>query len=157
VLHIPVDRPEKQWPLRHFAELSDLLLADGRFETLFTFGPGQQAVADEAAALARRAPVVSPVLSSLKHFAALMQHAALFFGGDTGPMHIANAMDVPTVVVFGGTDPAKHAPMRPPFEVLFAGAEPFPARVSLAQAQQWLEAVTPDQAYDACVRTALAR
>lgn len=155
VLHIPVERPEKQWPLRHFAELSDLLLADGRFEVIFTHGPGQLGIAEEAAALARRTPVVAPVLSSLKHLAALLQRAALFFGGDTGPAHIANALDVPTVVVFGGTDPAKHAPMRSPFEVLFAGVEPFPAKVTLPQAQQWLEAVTPEQAYDTCVRTAV--
>jgi heptosyltransferase-1 len=157
VLHVPVERPEKQWPLEHFAALSDMLLADGRFDVLFTCGPGQEAIAEECAALCRRAPVMAPVLTSLKHFAALMQHTALFFGCDTGPMHIASAMDVPTVVVFGGTDPAKHAPMRPPFEVLYAGAEPFPAKVSLSQAQQWLEAVTPEQAYDACVRVSLGR
>lgn len=152
VIHAPVERPEKQWPLEHFAALSDLLLADGRFDVLLTYGPGQQGVAEEVAGLAKRGPRVAPALPSLKHFAALMQSACLFFGGDTGPMHIASAMDVPTVVVFGGTDPAKHAPMRPPFKVLYLGPDPFPAKLSLVKAQELMRAVTPEMAYDACVK-----
>ncbi len=152
VLHVPVERPEKQWPLQHFAHLSDLLMADGRFEVLLTYGPGQQDIAEEAAALSKRLPRVAPNLPTLKHFAALMPHACVFFGGDTGPMHIASAMDVPTVVVFGGTDPEKHAPMRKPFAVLYAGPDPFPTKMPLAKAQQLLEAITPEQAYDACVK-----
>jgi len=67
-------------------------------------------------------------------------------------MHIASAMDVPTVVVFGGTDPAKHAPMRPPFKVLYLGPDPFPAKMSLVKAQELMRAVTPEMAYDACVK-----
>jgi len=157
VVHAPVERPEKQWPLAHFAGLCDRLLADGRSDVLLTWGPGQQQIAEEGASLARREPRVAPQLPSLKHFAALMQHARLFFGGDTGPMHIASAMDAPVVVVFGGTDPAKHNPLRPPFEVLYAGSPQFPAKISLAQAAAWLEAVTPDMAYDACVRLAHGR
>jgi len=152
LLHVPVDRPEKQWPLEHFAELADLLLADGRLEVVLTYGPGQKAMALEVQRLSRRAPVVVPDLPDLKHFAALVQRAALFFGGDTGPMHIASAMDVPVAVVFGGTDPARHAPMRRPFEVLSRIPEPFPKNMPLEEAERYLEAVTPEQAYDACIR-----
>ncbi len=157
VVHAPVERPEKQWPLEHFARLCDQLLADGRYDVLLTWGPGQQEVAETVAQLARREPRVAPLLPSLKHFAALMQHARLFFGGDTGPMHLASAMDVPVAVVFGGTDPAKHSPLRQPFEVLYAGTQPFPAKVALARAEEWMAAVTPEMAYDACVRLAHGR
>ncbi|MBI1320732.1 MAG: hypothetical protein GC168_17545 [Candidatus Hydrogenedens sp.] len=152
VVHAPVDRPEKQWPLEHYAALCDMLMADGRLEVVLTHGPGQQAVAEQVQAMARRHPFIVPELPDLKHFAALVQRAALFFGGDTGPMHIASAMDVPVVTVFGGTDPAKHAPLRKPYEVLYAGPNPFPKNVSLTEAELYLSAVLPEQAYDACVR-----
>lgn len=46
-LHAPVERAEKQWPLRNFAGVANLLLADGRFEVLLTWGPGQFEVVEE--------------------------------------------------------------------------------------------------------------
>jgi ADP-heptose:LPS heptosyltransferase len=114
-------------------------------------------VAETVQRLARRFPMIVPELPDLKHFAALVQRAAIFFGGDTGPMHIASALDVPVAVVFGGTDPAKHAPLRKPNEVLYAGPNPFPKNVTLEEAQLYLSAITPENAYDACVRLLHAR
>jgi heptosyltransferase-1 len=152
LIHAPVERPEKQWPLGHYAQLCDMLAADGRFEVLLTWGPGQLEVAQEVMRLSKRKPLIAPETPDLKHFAALAARAGLFFGGDTGPMHIASAMGVPVAVVFGGTDPAKHAPLRKPSEVLYAGPEPFPKDVTLSEAQQYLAAVLPEAAYDACLR-----
>lgn len=156
LVHAPVERPEKQWPLEHFAELCDRLAADGRFDVLLTWGPGQQHIANEVHQLSKRKPLVAPETPDLKHFAALAARAGLFVGGDTGPMHIASAMGTPVVVIFGGTDPAKHAPLRQPSQVLFAGPEPFPKDVSLGEAETYLRAVLPEQAYDACLRAAFS-
>jgi lipopolysaccharide heptosyltransferase I len=152
LVHAPVDRPEKQWPLRHFAEVCDMIEADGRLEVVLTWGPGQRHVVEEVASYMRREATISPELPDLKHFAYLAQRAKLFFGGDTGPMHIASAMDCPVVVVFGGTDPAKHGPMRKPHEILYAGPESGPNPKDLEKAQEYLAAIDAEQAYDACVR-----
>jgi heptosyltransferase-1 len=152
-VHAPVDREEKQWPLRYFAELCDLLLADGRFEVLLTYGPGQIATAQQVAAKTRRSPLVAPETPDLKHYAALIQRADLYFGCDTGPMHIACAVGTPIVAVFGGTDPAKHAPWRRPYEVLYrdddGGATGQPNKSTAAQR---LARITPEEAYEACLR-----
>ena len=148
VMHAPVDRPEKQWPLENFAALADLLLADGRFEVLLTWGPGQFHVVERVLARARRAPIVAPETPDLKHLAWLLHQADLYFGGDTGPMHIASAMDTPVVAVFGGTDPAKHAPYRPFHRVLYHEAQGEQERLS---ADERLRHITPEMAYDACV------
>jgi len=154
LLHAPVERPEKQWPLEHFAALADMLLADGRFEVMLTWGPGQLAVAEAVQEKSRRKPALAPETPDLKHFAALAQCASVFLGGDTGPMHIASAVGVPVVAIFGGTDPAKHAPMRPPCETLYAGPANPPNPIPLKQAQEYLSRITPEMAYDACVRIA---
>lgn len=151
-LHPAVDRPGKQWPIENFALLSDLLLADGRYEVLVTWGPGQRELAEEVRTRSRRNPEVAPETPDLKHYARMVQRADLFFGGDTGPMHIAWALGTPVVAVFGGTDPAKHAPFRKPCEILYAGPKNPPKLVSLPQAQAYLRQITPEMAYDACVR-----
>jgi lipopolysaccharide heptosyltransferase I len=147
-VHVPVDRPEKQWPAEYFAELADLLLADGRFEVMLTWGPGQYDIIKEVVKGMRRSPVVAPEIPDLKHYAWLVNRSSLYFGGDTGPMHIAATMGTPVVAVFGGTDPAKHAPYHEPFEVLYAGGPGKPSGFP----KELLEQITPQMAYDACIR-----
>lgn len=155
-MHVPVDRQEKQWPLEHFAELTDLLLADGRFEVLLTWGPGQRWMAEKVARVARRKPVISPELENLKALAWVLHSADLYFGGDTGPMHIASAMETPVVAVFGGTDPDKHAPLRRPYNVL-TGSVPGTRGTVHERAQARLRSIDAETAYDACVSTVEGR
>jgi ADP-heptose:LPS heptosyltransferase len=45
--------------------------------------------------------------------AALLRRCALLITGDTGPMHLAAAIDTPVVGVFGPSDPARYAPLTP--------------------------------------------
>lgn len=154
-MHVPVDRKEKQWPLEYFAELADMLLADGRFEVLLTYGPGQEDMVRRVESLSRRDPIIAPQPSSLKEYAWVARCADLYFGGDTGPMHIASAMETPVVAVFGGTDPEKHAPLRRPYTVLTA--EDSSGGSGEAAATERLRKVTPEMAYDACVAMASGR
>jgi len=51
-----------------------------------------------------------PVASSIGELIALTRRARLFIGGDTGPMHLAAALGVPVVAIFGPTDPARNGP-----------------------------------------------
>jgi lipopolysaccharide heptosyltransferase I len=153
-VHPAVDRPEKQWPASAFIELVDLLKADGRFEVLLTHGPGQGELVRTIHDRCRRKPVIAPETPTLKHYAALISQAALYFGGDTGPMHIAAAMGTPVVAVFGGTDPRQHAPIAEVHRALYKGPENPPRRIALADAHEYLARITPEEAYDACVDVA---
>jgi ADP-heptose:LPS heptosyltransferase len=65
-------------------------------------------------------------------------------------MHIASAMGASVVAVFGGTDPARHAPFREPSATL-CNTE------SGLSAKQRLERITPEMAYDACVHLTVHR
>lgn len=150
-VHAPVDRPEKQWPLSRYAELVDMLQSDGRFEVVLTWGPGQREDVEAICLKSRRNPHIAPETPSLKHYACLMRHCALFVGGDTGPMHIASAMDVPVVAIFGGTSPEKHQPYRKPCRVLYAGPAGLERNLEQAEAQGYLKAVATEDVYDACV------
>jgi len=144
-LHAPMDKVEKRWPLKRFAELADMLLADGRFEVMLTFGPHQQDIADEVQRLSRRKPELAPETKDLRHYAWLIHRCDLYVGGDTGPMHIAAAVGTPVVAVFGGTEPTKHRPYRLPSEIVYAGD-------SGGESDNPMSQITGEMVYDACVR-----
>lgn len=150
-VHAPVDRPEKQWPAGRYAELVDMLQSDGRFEVILTWGPGQREEVEAICLKSRRNPHIAPETPSLKHYACLMRHCALFVGGDTGPMHIASAMDVPVVAIFGGTSPEKHQPYRKPCRILYAGPPGLQHNLEPDEALGYLKAISTEDVYDACV------
>lgn len=47
---------------------------------------------------------------SMTDLIALTRRAQLFVGGDTGPLHLAAALQIPVVAIFGPTDPARNGP-----------------------------------------------
>ncbi|HYY68223.1 MAG TPA: glycosyltransferase family 9 protein, partial [Terriglobales bacterium] len=51
-----------------------------------------------------------PLACSLSELIALTRRARLFIGGDSGPMHLAAALRIPVVAIFGPTDPARTGP-----------------------------------------------
>ena len=97
----------KLWPAARYGEAARALAADG-LRTLVNHGPGEEALAQEVVAASGGA---AEVLScSVSELIALTRRAQLFLGGDTGPMHLAAALEVPVVAVFGPTDPARNGP-----------------------------------------------
>ena len=100
--------PGKQWPREHFRTL--LTHAASRFDGVIILG----SAADErdAAALSE---TTLPVLNvagrtDLCTAAALIAQARAFLGNDSGLGHIAAAMQVPTLTLFGPGDPARYRP-----------------------------------------------
>lgn len=148
-MHAPVERAEKQWPLASYAALSDLLIGDGRFDVLLTWGPGQRKIAEQVAGLCRRKPQIAPETPGLKDYAALINRCDLYIGGDTGPMHIAAAIGTPVLAIFGGTDPRQHTPYGAACTVMHAGGE---GRAhDLKEATARLAQITPEEVYDTCL------
>ncbi len=147
LIHPPVERPEKQWPHENFAKLADLLISDGRFEVLFTWGPGQLDTIKQITKQMQYPVLVSPQLPTLKHLASLISNASIFISGDTGPMHLAWLLQQPAICIFGGTNPEQHAPKGPHYRVLYKGPIPFPTKIPLHQAQEHLRKITPDEVY----------
>lgn len=74
---------------------------------------GADADADAGADAGADRPVLLAPPTDLRELATLVRHAALFLGCDSGPAHLAAALKVPTVSVFGPTDPARNGPYGP--------------------------------------------
>jgi heptosyltransferase-1 len=97
----------KLWPVARYGEVARALAEDG-LRTLVNYGPSEEALAQEAASASGGA--AQPLSCSISELIALTRRAQIFLGGDTGPMHLAAALDVPVVAVFGPTDPARNGP-----------------------------------------------
>ncbi len=97
----------KQWPAERYGLVAQQLAADG-LKSLVNFGPGEEKLA-EAAEVAS-AGTAEAVGCTLTELIALTRRARLFIGGDTGPMHLAAALGIPVVAIFGPTDPARERP-----------------------------------------------
>lgn len=94
----------KRWSAEGFAAVADHLKQRWNLSTVVIAGPGQERLANEVAFAARHKAAVLSGLS-LKELIALLQLACVFVGNDSGPMHIASALDRPVVAVWGSSNP----------------------------------------------------
>jgi heptosyltransferase I len=97
----------KQWPAERHGRVAQQLSQNG-LRCLINYGPTEEALAE--AAKAASSGHAKMIRLSLTQLIAFTRRAALFIGGDTGPLHLAAALDVPVVGLFGPTDPERNGP-----------------------------------------------
>jgi len=97
----------KRWPADRYGHVAQALATLG-VRSLLNYGPVEENLAREAEAASGGA--ASPMKCSITELIALTRRARLFIGADTGPMHLAAALQVPVVAIFGPTDPARNGP-----------------------------------------------
>jgi heptosyltransferase I len=97
----------KRWPPQRYGLVARALASEG-VQSIINHGPGEEELASQAHATS--AGAAKPWKSSISELIALMRRAKLFIGGDTGPLHLAAALRVPVVAIFGPTDPARNGP-----------------------------------------------
>jgi len=97
----------KQWPAERYGYVAKKL-AEGGLRVLINAGPGEELLA--LAAEATSDGGANAFACSLSELIALTRRARLFIGGDTGPLHLAAALGVPVVGIFGPTNPARNGP-----------------------------------------------
>lgn len=97
----------KQWPAERYGEVAQALAQRG-IQSIINFGPREETLAQTAAAAS--AGSAEAMSFSISELIALTRRARLLIGGDTGPMHLAAALQIPVVAIFGPTDPARNGP-----------------------------------------------
>ncbi len=97
----------KRWPAERYG-LVARGLADCGVRSIVNYGPGEEALAH--AVETASGGTAKTLRCSISELIALTRRATLFVGGDTGPLHLAAALRVPVVAIFGPTDPARNGP-----------------------------------------------
>jgi heptosyltransferase-1 len=97
----------KRWPAERYGLVARALAAHG-IRSVVNYGPSEEDLAREVESASEGAAM--PLKSTISELIALTRRAKLFVGGDTGPLHLAAALHVPVVAIFGPTDPARNGP-----------------------------------------------
>jgi lipopolysaccharide heptosyltransferase II len=121
VMHVSAGNAFRRWPLASFAELVlRLTLSAPKRRIILTSGPSEAAAAADVVRLVQERRPASPEVvrtcgdMSLDELHALIGRAALYIGGDSGPLHVAATTRTPIVGLYGPTLPVRSAPWRDP-------------------------------------------
>ena len=99
--------PTKLWDLKRFAQLADRMTEELGFSILLTWGPGEEGMVKQIADAMRQRPWTAPP-TTIAESVALYKRLALFVGCDSGPLHLCAALGIPTVSVWGPTNPVRN-------------------------------------------------
>lgn len=97
----------KRWIADRFAKLCDELSKKG-WRVVLTGTKHDAAFAKKVLAQTQSKPLCVVAQTTLMQLAALLSHCRVYITGDSAPMHVACAMHVPVVALFGPTDPRRH-------------------------------------------------
>lgn len=100
----------KRWYPERFAALADRILKEGVKVIIFG-GPSETSIVEEIKNRMVSIPILVAGSTSIRELASLIERCSVFVSNDTGPMHMAAALKVPVVALFGSTDPNATAPL----------------------------------------------
>jgi len=101
----------KRWPAERFAAVADVLARDCAARIVIFGAPGEREIADEVAARMRARALVLAGQTSLGQLMGLIRECDLFITNDSGPMHLAAALQVPQLAIFGSTSETATGPL----------------------------------------------
>ena len=103
----------KCWLPERFAEVANRLMNESDAEIILFGTAGETAVANAIIAGMKRKPIDLTGKTVIAELPALLSRCQLFIGNDSGAMHVASAVGLPVVAIFGPTDPFGTAPVTP--------------------------------------------
>ena len=103
--------PIKRWMPERYAELADWLIARKRAQILFVGVEDEIPIITDIQGLMRAETNNVAGKTSLTQLASILQTCSVFIGNDSGPMHLAAAVGIPTIGLYGPGDPTRFGPV----------------------------------------------
>ena len=132
----------KQWPAERYGALARELRAMG-FVPLVNAPKKDDAVATSVVAASGGAAEMA--VCNVAGLIALMRKTSLLVGGDSGPTHLAAALGIPLVALYGPTDPARNGPWGSGPMRLIRGAGSVTSHKRVAEIDAGLARITVDE------------
>jgi ADP-heptose:LPS heptosyltransferase len=165
VMHVSAGNPFRRWPVDHFVAVARSLADDADRRVIVTAGPAERELVERVVTGAQtglpadaQARVLAWAELPLPELRALLDHAAVYVGGDSGPLHVASTSAVAIVGLYGPTLPARSAPWRDPSRrtvSIDAGelpCRPCDQRVCAPGDFRCLTRIPPDRVVEAAIR-----
>lgn len=131
----------KCWPVESYGAVANAL-ADREMAVVVNYGPEEEPLARSVRDCSGgRARLVKCTVGEL---IAVTRRASLFVGGDTGPMHMAAALGVPVVALFGPTRPERNGPYATR-SIVLRSPDSVDNRSHTDRPDEGLQSITPQQ------------
>jgi heptosyltransferase I len=146
---VGTSKPEKNWAPEPYARVLDALESDFGMRPVLVGGPdpGERAAAARILSLTR-ARTIDAVGDDLRRLVWLLDGARLVISPDTGPLHIARALDTPVIGLYGYSNPKRYGPYRKFSELVVDGYAREPGE-EYAPSMEWrpegMERVTVEE------------
>jgi len=108
-LHAGAKSPARRWPAEYFARVANHFAQRFNAQIILTGSPIDESTVRDLANRTGIQPLNVAGQTSLGGLAALISELDLFISNDTGPAHIADAVDTPSITIFGPVDPRRWA------------------------------------------------
>jgi heptosyltransferase-2 len=112
-LHPGASKPARTWHPERFAEVGAALQRDSGAEIALLGSPGEVDLLDAIGRRLLHPPLPMPSPPTVRNMALFMRTCHLFIGNDSGPMHMAAALGIPVIGLFGPSATARTSPFRP--------------------------------------------
>lgn len=108
----------RQWDLDRFAALADMIINRTGYEVLLLWGPGEEEKVRSISSMMEHRPLIAPP-TSFNEAGAFLQRSSSYIGNNGGILHLAVAVDTPTLTIFGpgGTNPKKWTAWHLPYHL----------------------------------------
>jgi heptosyltransferase II len=138
----------KRWPAERYAVLADRLISEMEAEVLLIGSEEETEVSLEVSRAMRRQPTVLTGKTNLVQLVGVLSLVDLLVTNDTGPAHIASALNRPTLVIFGPTNPLTTRPYSESGEIMRVPPECAPCMLRDCPIDhRCMTAITPDDVF----------
>ncbi len=129
IIHPGSGSPGKNWPAGHYRTVAESVLCEGKMPVRILLGPAEEDQRPfwQSASGARFTVQKDRSLEEVSHSLA---ESSLYLGNDSGITHLAASLGVPTLALFGPTDPLLWAPRGPRVRILHVPGQKEPSEVT---------------------------
>ena len=151
--------PAKEWPADNYGALIDLLALREDAEVVLVGASSERAKCEEVAAASKSGAMIAAGHTNVGELIALLSLCDGFIGNDSGCMHLAGALGIPTVAIFGSTNPSRTGPLGPKTRVIYHKLECSPclARTCRFGHYNCLTQIEPAEIADAILAMRVSR
>jgi len=103
--------PAKRWFPERFAAVADELCKDKNYRVILLGGKDDREAAEKVCSNAKTKLINLAGKTTLREAVYLISQCSLFISNDSGLMHVAGALNIPTVAIFGSTNPLTTSPI----------------------------------------------
>ena len=150
-IHPGAHYESQRWPVKRFAAVSDYLKTRYNVNVILCTGPEENHLLSEFINYTDESPIVFENMDQ-RQFMSVLSYCKLFLCNNSGPLHIATALNIPTVSTMGPTIPFLWWPYGKDHIVLRKDVDCSPCKHGICETHECMELITTEDFIEAVER-----